>query len=214
MDFNQSFEDIESQLDNFVIRKKQQSEKSTGKCGPEVHDNVPLTISQIERATQDPENENVFITDDVHPIHFCTCIVYAFVTGNGTHNESFMKFMIDDGTGSLEASITKKPFNGRVITSLYNEASSLASSEAYKSIAVSMMRLLQVSMEYIDPTRISRGHNLFLRGRPNRFRGKMGLDAFQFFIDSGRSREMEIGFVDYLTDWQRRHKTMQNTTNK
>ncbi|XP_043647789.1 uncharacterized protein LOC122616416 [Drosophila teissieri] len=212
MDVNQSFEDIENQLDNYVIRKKQQSEKSAGKCGPEVHDNVPLTISQIQRVTQDAENENVFITDHAHPIHFCTCIVYAFVTGNGTHNESFMKYMIDDGTGSLEASISKRPFNRQIVTSLYSEASSLASTETYKSIAVSLMRLLNASMEYIDPTRISRGHNLFLRGRPNKFREKMGLDAFSFCIDSGTSREMEIGFVDYLTDWHRRYKTTKSTT--
>ncbi|EDV51577.1 uncharacterized protein LOC6545309 [Drosophila erecta] len=214
MDFNQTFEDIESQLDNFVIRKKHQSEKSAGKCGPEVHDNVPLTISQILRVTQDADSENVFITDDVHPIHFYTCIVYAFVTGNGTHNESFMKYMIDDGTGSLEASISKNPYNGRIISSLYSEATSLASSATYNSIALSMMRLLQASMEYIDPTRISRGHSLFLRGRPNKYRGKIGLDTFSFCIDSGRSREMEIGFVDYLTDWHQRYKTTQRTTQK
>ncbi|XP_016994060.2 uncharacterized protein ver [Drosophila takahashii] len=213
MDSNTSFDDIENELDNFIIRKNQQKEKKSDSeiSGPKIHNNIPLTISHILRVTQDAERENVFIaydgTNNSAPIYFRTCFVYAFVAGFGTHNQSFNKYIIDDGTGSLEASIAKKPGIRQVITCLSNEATSLASSEAYKPIAERMISLSRTAMEYIDPSPITRGNSLFLRGRPNFYRDKVGLDAFSFFIDSGRSRKMEIGFADHLTDWHKQNKS-------
>ncbi|KAI8041537.1 uncharacterized protein LOC128257563 [Drosophila gunungcola] len=211
MEINESFDDVEDQLDNFVIRRNQQKGKATdsAESGPKIHENIPLTLWHILRANEDPERENVFIIRDKanNPIHFRTCIVYGFVVGFGTHNECFSKYLIDDGTGSLEASIAKKPGNRLVISSLHNEVTSLGSSEAFRPTAERLVRLLKTAMEYIDPSPITRGHNLFLRGRPNYFRGVVGMDAFQFFIDSGRSRNMEMGFADYLTDWHNNYST-------
>ncbi|XP_016959208.3 uncharacterized protein LOC108030686 [Drosophila biarmipes] len=219
MELHESFDDIENQLDNFIIRKNQQKDKKidSDKSGPKIHNNIPLTISHILRVTQDPEREKVFITCDAHdnadPIYFRTCFVYGFVVGFGTHNECFNKYIIDDGTGSLDACIAKKPANREVISSLYHEASSLVSYEAYKPVAERLIRLSKIAMGYIDPSPIKRGNNLFLRGRPNIFRGKVGLDAFAFFIDSGKSRRMEIGFAKHLTHWHKNYKT-QSTKNK
>jgi len=219
MELHESFDDIENQLDNFIIRKNQQKYKKpdSEKTGPKIHNNIPLTISHILRVTQDPEREHVFITCDANsnaaPIYFRTCFVYGFVAGFATHNECFNKYIIDDGTGNLEASIAKKPANRQVISSLYNEATSLVSSEAYRPVAERLIRLSKTAMKYIDPSPITRGNSLFLRGRPNIFRGKVGLDAFAFFIDSGKSRKLEIGFADHLSVWHRNHKT-QSARNK
>ncbi|XP_016991353.1 uncharacterized protein LOC108053262 [Drosophila rhopaloa] len=205
MEINCGFDDVEDQLENFVIRRKQQQGKSTdsAESRAKIYEDIPLTLMHILRATEDSEREHVFITHNNNgaPIHFRTCIVYGFVAGFGTHNDYFNKYLIDDGTGSLEASIAKKPGNREVISCLYNEVTSLGSSDAFKPSAERLIRILKSAMECIDPSPIARGNSLFLSGRPNMFRGKVGMDAFHFFIDSGRSRDMEMGFADYLTDW-------------
>ncbi|XP_017016473.1 uncharacterized protein ver [Drosophila kikkawai] len=221
MDPNISFFDVEDRVDNFIIRKKQHDIQTTdsAKSGPKIHEDIPLTIAHILRATQDPETPDVFITYNANtnsdPIHFRTCIVYAFVSGYGTHNTAFNKYHIDDSTGFLEASISKGQAKKQIVACLHAEATSLASSERYKPIAQSLIRLLGAATEYIDPGAITRGHSLFLRGRPTLFRGKMGLDAYSFLIDSGSSRKQEIAFADHLLSWHHDYKsTTQVATNK
>ncbi|XP_017070950.1 uncharacterized protein LOC108107771 [Drosophila eugracilis] len=215
MAVNESLGDIENHLDNFIVRKKKPEEKTacSAKSGPKIHENVPLTLWDILRVTQDPDREKVYIISGAVPIYFRTCIVYGFVAGFGTHNDFFNKYIIDDSTGSLEASIPKKHRDRDVISSLYNEVSSLTSNEANKPVVESCIRLLKLAMQFIDPSPIKRGDNLILRGRPNIFRGMVGLDAFSFFIDSGRSRKMEICFADNVIDWHKEYKN-QNKTKK
>ncbi|KAH8296789.1 hypothetical protein KR054_011354 [Drosophila jambulina] len=224
MDSDISFYDVEDRVDNFIIRKippPKPNFQSTdsGKSGPKIHEDIPLTLAHILRATQDPERPDVFITHNPNnapdPIHFRTCIVYAFVTGFGSHNRAFKKFHIDDSTGHLEASISKGQAKKQTITCLHAEATSLASSESYKPIAESLIRLLGAAMEYIDPEGITKGHSLFLRGRPNIYKGEISLTAYSFFIDSGSSRKLEIAFADHLLSWHYNYKsTTQVTTNK
>ncbi|KAH8355791.1 hypothetical protein KR200_010380 [Drosophila serrata] len=223
MDSNISFYDVEDRVDNFIIRKNPPKanfhKTDSAKSGPKIHEDIPLTLAHIIRATQDPETPDVFITHNKDnasdPIYFRTCIVYAFVAGYGTHNTAFNKYHIDDSTGFLEASISKGQAKKQTIAGLHAEATSLASSETFKPIAESLIRLLGAATEYIDPGAIQRGHNLFLRGRPNNFRGNIGLDAYSFFIDSGSSRKLEIGFANHLLSWHHNYKgTTHVTTHK
>lgn len=148
-------------------------------------------------------------------IRFRTCIVYAFVAGYGTHNSAFNKYLIDDGTECLLVSIGKGEAKKQTIACLHAEATSLASSEGFRPISESLIRLLGAAREYIDPDAIMRGNSLFLRGKPNIFRGKMGLDSYSFFIDSGTSRKLEIAFADHLLNWHHNYNiSAQATTNK
>ncbi|XP_017043444.2 uncharacterized protein LOC108089597 [Drosophila ficusphila] len=216
---NASFEDLEDKLDNFIIRKAQPNQNTlySDKSGPKVHENVPLTLWHLQQVTPDPDRENVFLicdTNNENPIYFRTCIVYGFVTGIGTHNNFFNKYIIDDSTGSMEACISKKPKIVPLISSLYNEASSLLLTESYKATAERLMRLLKSSRENIDPSPITRGKSLILCGRPNIYRGKMGVDSFSFMIDSGKSRKIEIGFADHLVNWHKNYKSTQSKTKK
>ncbi|KAH8257569.1 hypothetical protein KR038_011497 [Drosophila bunnanda] len=213
-----SFYDVEDRVDNFIIRKNplKPNLQSSAKSGPKIHEDIPLTLAHIIRATQDPENPDVFITynpdNASDPIHFRTCIVYAFVAGYGTHNTAFNKYHIDDSTGFLEASISQGQAKKQTFACLHAEATSLASSKTFKAIAESLIRLLGAARDYIDPGAILRGHNLFLRGRPNIFRGKTGLDAYSFFIDSGSSRKLEIAFADHLLSWHHNYKSTTHVT--
>ncbi|KAH8239594.1 hypothetical protein KR032_005812 [Drosophila birchii] len=222
MDSNISFYDVEDRVDNFIVRKnppKPNFQSTDSASGPRVHEDIPLTLAHIRRATQDPEKPDVFITynsnNASNPIHFRTCIIYAFVTGCGTHNSAFNKYHIDDGTGILVASISKCQDKKRNIANLHGEATTLVCSEAYKPIAESLIRLLGAAMEFIDSGAIMKGHNLFLRGRPAIFRGNIDLDAYSFLIDSGSSRRLENAFADHLLSWHHNYNsTTQVTTNK
>lgn len=202
MSLNGSIVDVEERLDNFIVRKNAKK-ADFSKPGPAVHENVPLTLRHLLRVTSCPEREKVFLTANhrLDAIHFSTCIVYALVVGHGNHNNSFYKYLIDDGTGCLEASFPKNTAKRAAMASLANEARAVGSYEKYKDISASLLRLLEAVNEYTDPTLIKRGIYVCLRGKPNIFRETVGLDVFSFVIDQNKCRELEIGFADHLIEW-------------
>ncbi|XP_068142731.1 uncharacterized protein ver [Drosophila tropicalis] len=198
--------DLEDILDNFFIRKPNLSNannanKNFSNVGPTIHRAIPLTLSDISRSRQDAVRSNVFITKSWH---FHTCLVYAFVAGRCVPNKSFYKYVIDDGTASMDLSIYSNIAQHRQIVSLYNEAtvlSGVSGTEEDKKLSDSMARLLLKAKEYIDASAIAPGMSLMLEGRPNIFRGNVGFDAFSFCLDNDRTRKMEIAFTDHLIEW-------------
>ncbi|KAH8380417.1 hypothetical protein KR009_010634 [Drosophila setifemur] len=212
MAMNASTCDVENRLENFVIRKNDSESTDFTKTGAKIHDSIPLTFAHIQRATKDPDSDVYMISQkDNEPIYFRTCIAYAFVFDYGTHNKSFHKFQLDDSTGSLEASIANKPMKRHQITCLHKEVTALASSEGNKEIAGCLIRLLETAMECIDPSLIMKGNSLFLLGRPNLFRDKVGFDVFSFLIDSEDSQNLEMAFADHLLDWHNKNSSTQHS---
>ncbi|KAH8256030.1 hypothetical protein KR026_005393 [Drosophila bipectinata] len=202
MSLNGSIFDVEERLDNFIVRKNSKK-RDFSKTGPTVHDNVPLTLGHLQRVTNCPEREKVFLTANkrVDDINFSTCMVYALVVGHGTHNNAFYKYIIDDGTGFLEASFPKNTAKRTAMAGLANEAQAVGSYDKYKDISSCLLRILGAVNEYTDPTQIKRGDYVCLRGKPNIFRGSVGLDVFSFVTDQNKCRELEIGFADHLIEW-------------
>ncbi|XP_001353405.3 uncharacterized protein ver [Drosophila pseudoobscura] len=206
---NLSISDIEDQVDNFIIRKPTHGPKSKddSKEGPLIHENIPLVLKDILRVSRDGEREAVFtVSINKAPCHFRTCIVYAFVAGECPHHKLYRRYILDDSTASLEASIATKPWKRTTIAALHNEAALLSNEESYKQISESMMRLLSASLEYVDPSAIRRGHSVLLHCRPNFFRGNISLEASSFFIDKGKPRKLEIAFADHYIDWHKSYK--------
>ncbi|KAH8298657.1 hypothetical protein KR018_009438 [Drosophila ironensis] len=200
MSHNVSVFDVEDHLDNHIVRKNVAKERTNEarNAGPKVHENIPLTLAHLNRATRDPDREDVFVVSD---IHFRTCILYALAVGHGTHNASFQKFWLDDSTGTLEASFPKKSQKRQALVHLANEVNSLSSYEGYREISQSLKRLLSATNTFTDPSTIQKGSHLCLLGRPNFFRNTIGFDVFSFFIDAKGSRSLEIGFADHLIEW-------------
>ncbi|EDW78773.2 uncharacterized protein Dwil_GK12525 [Drosophila willistoni] len=207
--------DLEDVLDNFFIRKPNQSNannanKNFSNVGPTIHKAIPLTLRDISRSRPDADRSNVFITKNWH---FQTCVAYAFVAGRCVPNKTFYKYIIDDGTDSMELSIYANIAKHRQIISLYNEAtvlSGVSGTEEDKKLSGSMSRLLLEAKESIDASAIAPGMNLMLEGRPNMFRGKVGFEAFSFCLDNDRSRKMEIAFNDHLLDWYKNNMAKEN----
>ncbi|XP_034481527.1 uncharacterized protein LOC117787184 [Drosophila innubila] len=209
-----SNDDFEDQLDNFIIRKPREEQRTysaarkESKSGQKIHDHIPLLVGDILRSTAHPEDEAVFTLSNPSTLNYRTCLVYGYVAGRGVHNKHFHKYFIDDGTGLMEISISIKPKEQKVITNLHNEAAALVSTSElnYKKISSIMIRLLSKAMEYIDGSSILPGSNIMLFGRPNVYRNTISLDIISFTVDNERSRKLELAFSDCLLDYYQSYK--------
>ncbi|EDW84772.2 uncharacterized protein Dwil_GK14293 [Drosophila willistoni] len=160
-------DDLEDKLDNFIIckptsPKSENATKVLQSAGPTIHKGIPLTLSDISRSKQDPDRQHVFITGNWH---FETCIVHAFVADRGSHNSRYYKYILDDGTASLEVSIPANIEKHKQIASLSEETSTLGD----RITSGSLKRLLTKSNEFIDASIITPGMSILLDGRPNTF---------------------------------------------
>ncbi|KAH8370890.1 hypothetical protein KR093_005468 [Drosophila rubida] len=207
-----SLNDLEEQLDNFIIRKNKGAEKTfvpphkTAPSGQKIHDHIPLLVRDILKSSLLPDDAGVFTTHIPATLNYRTCLVYGFVSGRGVHNKSFHKYIVDDGSGSIEISINIKPKERKLITSLHNEAVALSTIADFKNIAQIMQRLLNQAMSYIDGSSIQPGSNILLFGRPNLFRGKWSLNVISFLVDNGRSRKLELVYADCLIQYYQSQK--------
>ncbi|XP_030571476.1 uncharacterized protein LOC115770370 [Drosophila novamexicana] len=208
-----TFDDIEDQLDNFIIRKPRENvntyaaARKETKDGQQIHEHLPLLVNDILGSSPDPDDKGVFTVFNPTTLKYRTCLAYGFVAGRGVHNKSFYKYIIDDGTGTMEFSIYVKPRESELIKRLYNEANSLVGTAGlqYERVSASMVRLLGKALEYIDGSVILPGNNVLLYGRPKRFRDKNVFDVISFTVDNGKSRKLEIAFNDNLIDYYQSH---------
>ncbi|XP_017861400.1 PREDICTED: uncharacterized protein LOC108612863 [Drosophila arizonae] len=211
---NLSPDDIEDQLDNFIIRKtKDQAStyvprQKTTKNGEKIYDHIPLLIKDILASQPDADNKGAFTLFNPTELKYHSCLVYGFVAGRGVHNKSFYNYVLDDGTGSIKFRIYAKPREEKIIKCLYNEAQSLIGSAdtlKYEKISTSMTRLLGKATEYIDGSVISPGSNVMLYGRPHNFKDQISLDVISFTMDNEKSRSLEIAFSESLIDYYQSH---------
>lgn len=203
-------DDLEDQLDNFIIRKPGPQRTCYGKdSGEKIYEHIPLLVADILRSSPDPENESVYTLINPSQLKYRNCLVYGYVAGRSVYNDSFYKYIIDDGTGTMEFSIFSKPKEKRLIRCLHNEAEALVGipGTQYEKISSSMVRLLAKSMEHIDGSTILPGSNILLWGRPNIFRNQLSLNVISFALDNDKSRKLEITFLDSLINYYQSHKT-------
>lgn len=205
-------DDLEDQLDNFIIRKPDPQRtcyQNEAKNGERVYEHIPLLVADILRSSPDPENEAIYTLVNPTKIKYRTCLVYGYVAGRSVHNNSFYKYIIDDGTGTIECSIFTKPKEMHLIRCLHNEAEALVGipGTQYEKISSSMVRLLAKSMEHIDGSSILPGSNILLWVRPNIYRNQLSLNVISFALDNDKSRKMEITFLDNLINFYQSHKS-------
>ncbi|XP_023164400.1 uncharacterized protein LOC111595076 [Drosophila hydei] len=209
-------DDIEDQLDNFIIRKtNDQSSTYVARHkitnnGQRIHEHIPLLVKDILQSRPDADNKGAFSLFNPTELKYRNCLVYGFVAGRGVHNKSFYNYVLDDGTGTIQFCIFAKPREEKIIKCLYSEAKSLIGSvdtQKYEKISATMTRLLGKAMEYIDGSVISPGCNVMLYGRPNHFRDQIKMDVISFTVDNDRSRSLEIAFTENLIDYYQSHST-------
>ncbi|KAH8307052.1 hypothetical protein KR044_004018 [Drosophila immigrans] len=205
--------DLEDQLDNFIIRKTKDAEKSfaatrakPAQSGQKIYDHIPLLVVDILKSSLLPDAVGVFTTHNPGTLNYRTCLVYGFVAGRGVHNKSFHKYIIDDGSGTMDISISIKPKERKLIATLHNETAALSTTAEYKNIALIMQRLLGKAMAYIDGSSILPGSNILLLGRPNLFRGQLSLDVISFLVDNERCRKLELAYGDCLMQFYQSQK--------
>ncbi|EDV97403.1 uncharacterized protein LOC6557095 [Drosophila grimshawi] len=208
-------EDLEDQLDSFIIRKPRDQTKvytavrKETNNGQKIFEHIPLLVGDILQSTPVAGYKDVFTAFNPATLNYRSCLVYGYVAGRGVHNKFFYKYLVDDGTGTIEISIFSKPNESDIIRGLYNEAKNLvysAGSGQYEKVSGCMIRLLGKAMEHIDGSAILLGSNVLLFGRPSCFRNKITLEVISFAMDNGRSRQLEIAFNDNLIDYYQSHK--------
>lgn len=205
-------DDLEDQLDNFIIRKPEPQRtcyQNEAKNGERIYEHIPLLVADILQSSPDPENEAIYTLVNPTKIKYRTCLVYGYVAGRSVNNNSFYKYIIDDGTGTIECSIFTKPKEMQLIRCLHNEAEALVGipGTQYEKISSSMVRLLAKSMEHIDGSSILPGSNILLWVRPNIYRNQLSLNVISFALDNDKSRKMEITFLDNLVNFYQSHKS-------
>ncbi|KAH8397396.1 hypothetical protein KR222_002496 [Zaprionus bogoriensis] len=214
MSSSSQHEDLEDQLDNFIIRKPEQqraaleAQKATS-GGERVHEHIPLMVADLLRSTPAAEQPAVFKLIQPAALRYRSCLVYGYVAGRCVNNKSFHKYLLDDGSGTLEFSIFSRAKELQHIRCLHGEAAALVGipESQYEQLAASMVRLLAKAMEYLDGSSIQPGSNILLWGRPNLYRNQISLSVISFLVDNEPSRQLEISFLDSLIEYYRRRQT-------
>ncbi|KAH8406174.1 hypothetical protein KR215_006056 [Drosophila sulfurigaster] len=204
--------DLEEQLDNFIIRKTKDARKPfeiaplIAQNGQKIYNEIPLLVGDILNSSLVPSDAGVFTAHNLGTLSYRTCLVYGFVAGRGVHNKSFHKYIIDDGSETMEISIPLRPKERKLITTLHNEASAMSTTVGCENIALILQRLLSKAMAYIDGSTILPGSNILLLGRPKLFRGQISLDVISFLVDNERSRKLELAYNDCLIEFYQSQK--------
>ncbi|XP_017480467.1 PREDICTED: uncharacterized protein LOC108369787 [Rhagoletis zephyria] len=134
---------------------------------------------------------------------FRTIILHGKVVGKiiPSNKKSQYKFEIDDCTKVLPVFICKKQEDIAEVQRLKNELSARKSGKQRKDILEALERMLDTTRKQLDPSRISIGNKIFVFGRPNIFRGHIGIFVYSWDLDEGTDRNMELAFKDELIHW-------------
>ncbi|XP_018803990.1 PREDICTED: uncharacterized protein LOC108978271 [Bactrocera latifrons] len=179
----------------------------SAKCGLKTSDSdnkhlecVPMLLMDVKHCSA---SSPTFFEAFDGKVHFRTIMVHARIVGKLvlSKNNGHYKFEIDDNTSILPLFIPKKEGDILELQRLRNEVFIRKSIKENSDILIALEKLLNKTRKQLDPSRIAVGNKVFVFGRPDLFRGQVGVFGFSWDIDTGCDRTMELAFKDEIIDW-------------
>lgn len=179
----------------------------SAKCSLKSSDNenkplecVPLLLLDVKHCTA--STPTVFQAFD-GKILFRTIMAHARIVGKviPSKKNGHYKFEIDDNTSILPLFIPKKEADIFELQRLRNEVFTRKTVKEHKDILTALENLLNKTRQQLNPSRISVGNKIFVFGKPDLFRGQVGIFGFSWDIDIGSDRAMELAYKDEIIEW-------------
>lgn len=207
--------DIEEELELHFIRKvceegaaASEIPKSRASEKYKVFDYIPLSLKHVKNLTQESWKERNIISIFNGRVHFRNCLVYSNVLCKTERSEYFV-YTVDDGTGTIDVTASRKLKNLNEVLKLEDEVNELQQQKSYlqdRELIVKSLKnlLLETKKQLNNVADIMPGSRILIYGKPSYFR-QVSLDAFHILRDDKADRKVEIAFKNELIDWYKKH---------